>query len=95
MASTNSTSAALRTPTGLTWLVLVVATLVSFWIGADHGVNNPKAAAAVLIAVALGKVALIGMQFMELRHADVRLRRGFQLYCAVVGAGLIGMLVLL
>ena len=86
---------ALRTPTGLTWLVLVGATLISFWVGADHGIDDPRGAAALLIAVALGKVFLIGTQFMELRHADPRLRLGFQAYCGIVAVGLIGMLFVL
>lgn len=88
-------NAVLRTSAGLTWLVLVAATMLSWWLGADHGLDNADAAAALLIAVPLGKVYLIGMQFMELRHADPRLCRAFQAYCAVAAAGLIGMLVVL
>lgn len=85
----------LRSPAGATWAVLVALTLVSWWLGTDHGLNDPTAAAAVLLAVAVGKVYVIGLQFMELRHADPRLRRAFQAYCGVVGAGLVGMLVVL
>jgi hypothetical protein len=99
MALQNSTplsaSAALRSPAGLSWVVLVAATLVSWWVGTDHGLSDKTAACALLLVVALGKVYLIGMQFMELQHADIRLRRGFQVYCAVVCVGLVGMLVAL
>ena len=101
MATMNSTSAStshlafLRTATGLTWIVLVAATLVAWWVGTDHGLNDPTAAAAVVLAVAIGKVYLIGLQFMELRHADPRLLRAFQGYCALLGVGLIGMLLVL
>jgi hypothetical protein len=102
MASLNSTtsvgssvSAALRTSAGISWLVLVAATLVSWWVGTDHGLHNKDAACAILLAFAIGKVCLIGMEFMELRHADVRLRRGFQGYCAILAVGLIGLLFLL
>jgi hypothetical protein len=94
-ATATSVSGALRSPAGLSWIVLVAATLVSWWVGTDHGLNNKDAACALLLVVALGKVCLIGMQFMELRHADVRLRRAFQAYCAVVCVGLVGMLILL
>jgi hypothetical protein len=89
------TATFLRTSTGVTWIALVVATLVAWWIGTDHGLHDPTAAAALVLAVAVVKIYLIGMEFMELRHADVRLRRGFQAYCALVGVGLIGMLVVL
>jgi hypothetical protein len=93
--STNSVGIALRTPAGISWTVLVVATLVSWWVGTDHGLHNKDAACALLLAVALGKVYLIGSEFMELRHADPRLRKGFQAYCVIVAAGLIGMLFVL
>lgn len=93
---TNShTATFLRTPTGITWLVLIAATLLAWWVGTDHGLNDPTAAAASLLAVAMVKVYLIGMEFMELRHADIRLRRGFQAYVVVVGVGLVGMLLVL
>lgn len=85
----------LRTSTGITWIALIVATLVAWWVGTDHGLDDPTAAAALVLGVAVVKIYLIGMEFMELRHADVRLRRGFQAYCALVGLGLIGMLVIL
>ena len=90
-----SLTTVLRTTTGLTWVALVLATLVSWWVGTDHGLDDPTAAAALLLVVALAKVYLIGMQFMELRFADPRLRLGFQAYCAVVCVGLVGMLVVL
>lgn len=93
--SNSHTATFLRTPTGITWVVLVVATLIAWWVGTDHGLSDPTAAAAMLLAVAVVKVYLIGMEFMELRRADPRLRRGFQAYCALIGVGLIGMLVLL
>lgn len=90
-----SMTTVLRTTTGVTWAALVVATLVSWWVGTDHGLDDPTAAAALLLAVAMVKVYLIGMQFMELRFADPRLRLAFQVYCAAVGIGLVGMLVVL
>ncbi len=99
MASLNTanshTATFLRTPTGLTWIALVIATLVAWWVGTDHGLDDPTAAAALLLGVAVVKIYLIGMEFMELRHADVRLRRGFQGYCALVLVGLVGMLIVL
>ena len=93
--SNSHTATFLRSSTGITWIALVVATLIAWWVGTDHGLDDPTAAAALLLGVAVVKIYLIGMEFMELRHADVRLRRGFEAYCALVGLGLIGMLVIL
>lgn len=93
--SNSHTATFLRSSTGATWIALVVATLLAWWVGTDHGLDDPTAAAALVLGVAVVKIYLIGMEFMELRHADVRLRRGFQAYCALVGVGLIGMLVVL
>ena len=95
VTSNSHTATFLRSSTGITWIALVVATLIAWWVGTDHGLDDPTAAAALLLGVAVVKIYLIGMEFMELRHADVRLRRGFKAYCALVGLGLIGMLVIL
>jgi hypothetical protein len=76
-------------------VVLVIATLISWWLGTDHGLHNKDAACAILLSMAIGKVYLIGSEFMELRQADLRLRRGFQAYCAILAVGLIGMLLVL
>lgn len=88
-------NAVLKTPAGISWAALVVLSLISYWVGTDHGLNNKDAACAALIAVAIGKVYLIGSEFMELRHADRRLLRAFQGYCGVLAVGLIGMLFVL
>ncbi len=93
--SNSHTVTFLRTSTGITWIVLVAATLAAWWVGTDHGLSDPTASAALLLGVAVVKIYLIGMEFMELRRADPRLRRGFQAYCALVAIGLIGMLILL
>lgn len=70
-----------RNRAGLSWLTLIAATLLSFVIGVDH-----DAGAVVVIAVlgiALFKVRLIGLDFMELRHAPLALRALFETYCAL------------
>jgi hypothetical protein len=85
----------LRTSAGLTWIVLVAASVGSWWVGTDHGLNDQTAAAALLLAVAIGKVYLVGMQFMELRHTDLRLLRAFQGYCGLLGVGLLGLVLFL
>jgi Prokaryotic Cytochrome C oxidase subunit IV len=69
----------LRTRAGLTWLLLVAATLVSWAVGADHGTGSMVA--VVVLAIAATKVRLVGLDFMELRHAPIPLRAAFECYC--------------
>ena len=70
----------LRNRAGASWLVLIAATLVSWAVGADHGTGSM--AAVVVLAIAAIKVRLVGLDFMELRHAPVPLRAAFECYCA-------------
>jgi len=71
------------------WLVLVVVTLVSFALGADHGVGS--SVAVVLLGLALIKVRYVGLDFMELRTAPVMLRALFEAYCITLWVVLAGM----
>ncbi|NVN49930.1 cytochrome C oxidase subunit IV family protein [Mycolicibacterium hippocampi] len=69
----------LRNRAGASWLVLIAATLVSWVVGADHGTGSM--AAVVVLAIAAIKVRLVGLDFMELRHAPIPLRAAFECYC--------------
>lgn len=80
--------AVVHNPVSLVWLALMLATAVSWWLGADHGVGVEEATIAVL-TVAFIKVRFIGMYFMELRHAPPALRLLFEGWVVVVWAGLI------
>lgn len=75
-----------RTRAGLTWLVLVAATLLLFLVGVEH-----RTSAVVLLAISAIKVRLIGLDFMELRCAPTALRVIFESYCAVLWAALSGL----
>jgi hypothetical protein len=72
------------------WLVLVVATIVSWTVGANHGIDYRLSTTLVLV-VTFVKVNLVGMNFMELREAVLPLRAIFNAFCIVVCVGLIGM----
>jgi hypothetical protein len=64
-------------PATLTWLVLMSATGLSWWLGYGHDASNtgPRAAAtAGMIVIAFGKVWLVMYQFMEVRNAPWPLR---------------------
>lgn len=75
-------------PVTIVWLVLMVATLVSWWLGDGHGAT--KLAAVLVILTGFAKVALIGDHFMELRSAPPQLRWAFLSWCIGVPAVLIG-----
>jgi parvulin-like peptidyl-prolyl isomerase len=71
------------------WVVLVAATIVSWAVGSDHGPGS--AVAVVVLAVAAIKVRFVGLDFMELRNAPLRLRAIFEGYCVVLWSVLAGM----
>jgi apolipoprotein N-acyltransferase len=73
----------------IVWLGLVLATVVTFWLGSRHpfSATSVGLAASIAIAIGFGKAAFIGLEFMELRHAPPRLRYAFLAWCAAVGGG--------
>lgn len=70
------------------WAVLMVATLISWWLGDGHGAT--KLAAVLVIVTGFMKVALIGDHFMELRTAPPQLRWAFHGWCILVPTILCG-----
>lgn len=70
------------------WAALVAATLISLALGEDW-IGHGDVAAALVIVIAFIKVRLVGMHFMELRHAPMPLRLVFQAYCAIASIVLI------
>ena len=74
------------------WALLVAATAASLVLGSEGGSGakaHPVVSVAVLV-IAMLKVRLVGLHFMELRAAPALLRRAFEAYCVVVGLLLIG-----
>lgn len=74
----------LRGPFMVVWFVLIGATLVSWHLGADHGIQNHRVATVLILLVAFIKVRFVGLYFMELRNAPIRLRRIFETHCVIV-----------
>src|SRR5206468_923517 len=66
----------LRTRATGVWSVLVIATTISWALGSDQGFGKDGHALAsvVILVVALFKVRLVGLYFMELRDAPPALR---------------------
>ncbi|MHA0288946.1 cytochrome C oxidase subunit IV family protein [Mycobacterium sp. C3-094] len=79
----------LKNRAGLSWLVLVAATLLSWALGADHGTGSMVGVA--VLGIAAIKVRLVGLDFMELRHAPIPLRAAFEAYCIGMWALLSGL----
>ncbi len=78
-----------RNRAGFSWLLLVAATVVSWALGADHGTGS--LVALVVLGIAAWKVRLVGLDFMELRHAPIPLRAAFEFYCFAIWAVLSGL----
>jgi hypothetical protein len=79
----------MRNRAGVSWVILVAATLASFALGADHGTGSLIAVG--VLAIAASKVRLVGLDFMELRHAPIPLRATFEVYCVALWALLSGL----
>ena len=71
----------------MVWLVLLAFTCGSSLVGAEMGAGSASAT-AIIIALALFKVRLIGIHFMEVRVAPAPLRLLFEGYVLVVYATL-------
>ena len=74
-----STFTFVRNRAGVSWLILIVATLISYTLGADH--RTGSVLVVVVLAIAAVKIRLVGLDFMELRSAPTPLRLAFEGYC--------------
>lgn len=74
---------------GVSWLVLIAATLLSYALGAEHGAGSVTVVA--VLGIAAIKIRLVGLDFMELRSAPIPLRAAFEGYCLVLWAVLSGL----
>jgi caa(3)-type oxidase subunit IV len=86
-------TALLRTPATAVWVVLIMATAVSWTLGTQHGMHDHKLASVIILLIAFIKVRLVGMYFMELREAPNVLRGLFEAYCLIVCTLLLGVFV--
>lgn len=79
-------------PILLVWLALMIATAMTWTLGAKPEVNTQAqpATAATILLIALIKVRLVMQFFMEVRHAPLPLRFLCDGWIVVVGASMIG-----
>jgi hypothetical protein len=85
-----------RTNASAAWLLLTTLTVVSWALGTQHGFGGGQhvPASLVIIVVAVLKIRLVGLYFMELREAPPALRGMFEGYCVVLFGLLTGMYLL-
>jgi hypothetical protein len=85
-----------RTNASVAWLILTTLTVISWALGTQHGFGggNHVPASLVIIVVAVFKIRLVGLYFMELREAPLALRGIFEGYCVVLLGLLTGMYLL-
>jgi heme/copper-type cytochrome/quinol oxidase subunit 4 len=79
----------LKNRVSIVWILLIIATLISWKVGTDHGGITPHLATTIVIIVAFVKVRLVGLYFMELRHAPPQLRAILEAYCLIVPTTLV------
>jgi hypothetical protein len=66
------------------WILLLALTFGSFVIGIEQGAGFAAQAALIIIGIALFKVRLIGLHYMDLRNALLGLRLVFEGYLLAV-----------
>ncbi|MFC3778459.1 cytochrome C oxidase subunit IV family protein [Mycolicibacterium holsaticum] len=88
-----SVSSIVRSNATLIWLLLSALTVVSWLLGSDFGFSGlgHVTVSLIVIVVALFKVRMIGMYFMELRDAPLELRGLFEGYCLTLFVLMVGM----
>jgi hypothetical protein len=85
-----------RTNASVAWAILTALTVVSWALGTQHGFGGGHhvPASLVIIVVAVFKIRLVGLYFMELREAPLALRGIFEGYCIALLGMLTGMYLL-
>jgi hypothetical protein len=73
-----------RRRVSLVWALLLVLTFGSFVIGMEQNAGLTSAGAAMIVAIAMLKVRLIGIHFMDLRSVPKILRGLFEGYLLIV-----------
>lgn len=79
-----------RTTIAMVWLVLVLATCLSLWVGENRlPAGSVRLASSLLIALALLKIRLVMHYLMEVRTAPLALRIVLDAWLAVAGTAIL------
>ncbi|WP_010229118.1 MULTISPECIES: cytochrome C oxidase subunit IV family protein [unclassified Pseudonocardia] len=71
-------------------MILVIATLATALLGLEQAADGSTLVGALVLLIAMVKVRLVGMHFMELDRAPVLLRLAFEGYVVVLAGTLMG-----
>jgi hypothetical protein len=75
----------------LVWVLLLALTFGSFLVGVEQGAGFASAGAVIIVGIAMFKVRLIGLHFMDLRVAPGVLRALFEGYVLAVFVALVAL----
>lgn len=76
------------------WMSLVVLTAGSYFFGSlGGGSGGGHILLLLVLAIALGKVWLVGRYFMELKHAPPPLRRVADIWLVITGCIILGLFI--
>lgn len=73
----------------LVWAILIALSLLGPAVGADTQATT--GIVLIIVTFAVVKVRLVGLEFMELRHAPLVMRVLLEAYCIVLWLTLIGL----
>jgi hypothetical protein len=76
------------------WVVLVGASFLSYWLGADHGIRIATLSAAIVLLIGFLKAWLVGRYYMETRETTIVLRTIFDAWVAVSAVATVGSILL-
>ena len=65
----------------LVWVLLLALTFGSFLVGVEQGAGFASVGAAIIVGIAMLKVRLIGLHFMDVRAAPRALRHCSKATC--------------
>ncbi len=72
------------------WLALLILTGFSLTIADSAAiVKRVGASDAIVVLVALYKIRLVGLEYMEIRTAPVLLKSGFNIWIISIGVGIL------
>ena len=77
------------------WVVLVGASFLSYWLGADHGIPIATLSAATVMLIGFAKAWLVGRYYMETRETTKALRTIFDAWVAATTVATVGSILLL
>lgn len=74
----------------ITWVTLVCASVATWLLIEDKGLSAPSAVSLILL-IAVIKVRMIVLHYMELKHAPLRWRLVFELWPVVAACLILGL----